>query len=318
MRKHKLLGATLLAALFGLANVSVASDVINMIIPASPGGGTDALFRAIARYAEPHLGATLVVQNAGGAGGTIGVGQLARAKPDGRTMAGVWMGPITVAPHTVDATYGLDDYIPVIQLDAAPYVMCVRNEFPANTGKELLDTLKSKPEHYTFGTDGVAGPGQLAAERVFQAFGVKARDIPYRGAGEIMPALLGKVVDVYVGSVPPAAGLAKKGDIKCLLATGADPVKALPRATTLTELGIPEKETLLWHGLIVPAGTPDAEVERIADAFEQAANTPEMTRFFETAGVEKKILRREAFSQHIRKEYAELGDLVKSLGLKKQ
>ncbi|MCD0501610.1 tripartite tricarboxylate transporter substrate binding protein [Bordetella petrii] len=318
MRKHKLLGAALFAALTGLANVSAASDVVKMIIPTAPGGGTDSLFRAIARYAEPYLDATLVVQNAGGAGGAIGVGQLARAKPDGLTMAGVWMGPITVAPHSIDTTYGLDDYIPVIQLDAAPYVLCVRSDFPANNGKELLDQLKAKPGHYTFGTDGVAGPGQLAAERVFQAFGVKARDIPYRGAGETMPALLGKVVDIYVGSVPPAAGLDKKGDIKCLLATGADPVKALPRATTLTELGIPEKETLLWHGIVVPAGTPDAAVERIADAFEKAADSPEMAKFFETAGVEKKILRRKEFTQHIRKEYAELGDLVKTLGLKKQ
>jgi len=308
----------LFAVAVGMGNASAADDVVKMIIPTAPGGGTDSLFRAIARYAEPNLDATIVVQNAGGAGGAIGVGQLARAKPDGLTMAGVWMGPITVAPHSISTTYGLDDYIPVIQLDAAPYVLCVRKDFPAKTGKALLDELKSKPGHYTFGTDGVAGPGQLAAERVFQAFGVKARDIPYRGAGETMPALLGSVVDIYVGSIPPAAAMEKQGDIKCLLATGADPVKALPQATTLTELGIPEKETLLWHGIVVPAGTPDAQVERIADAFEKAANSPEMAKFFETAGVEKKILRRKEFSEHVRKEYAELGALVKSLGLKKQ
>lgn len=315
MNKYKLLSAT---ALIAFAHVSVAKEVAKLIVPTAPGGGTDSLFRAIARYAEPHLNATLVVQNSGGAGGAIGVSQLTRAKPDGLTMAGVWMGPITVAPHTINTTYGLDDYIPVIQLDAAPYVLCVRANFPANNGKELLEELKSKPDTYTFGTDGVAGPGQLAAERVFQSFGVKARDIPYRGAGETMPALLGSVVDIYVGSIPPAAAMEKKGDIKCLLATGADPVKALPRATSLGELGIPEKETLLWHGIVVPAGTPDEAVDRIADAFDKAASSPEMAEFFETAGVEKKILRRKEFSEHIRKEYAELGNLVQSLGLKKQ
>ncbi|MCY1201316.1 MULTISPECIES: tripartite tricarboxylate transporter substrate binding protein [Achromobacter] len=318
MRKHKLLAAALFTAAMGVGNAALASDVVKMIIPTAPGGGTDSLFRAAARYAEPYLDATVVVQNAGGAGGAIGVGQLARAKPDGLTMAGVWMGPITVAPHSIPTTYGLNDYIPVIQLDAAPYVLCVRKDFPANNGKELLEQLKSKPGHYTFGTDGVAGPGQLAAERVFQAFGAKARDIPYRGAGESMTALMGKVVDIYVGSVPPAVAMVKAGDVKCLLATSAGPVAALPQATTLTTLGIPEKETLLWHGIVVPAGTPDATVEHIADAFEKAANSPEMAKFFETAGVEKKILRRKAFSDHISKEYAELGDLVKELGLQKQ
>lgn len=315
MNKYKLLGA---AVLMALAHTVAAKDVARLIVPTSPGGGTDSLFRAAAQYAEPYLDATLVVQNVGGAGGTIGVAQLARAKPDGLTMAGVWMGPITVAPHTIDTSYSLDDYIPVIQLDAAPYVLCVQPDFPANNGKQLLEELKSKPGHYTFGTDGVAGPAQLATARIFQSFDIKARDIPYRGAGETMPALLGGVIDIYVGSIPPAAAMEKKGDIKCLLATGAKPVKALPRATNLTELGIPEKETLLWHGIIVPAGTPDAAVQRIQDAFEKAANTPQMAKFFETAGVEKHILRRKEFTEHIRKEYAELGDLVKKLGLKPQ
>src|SRR5690606_34464908 len=212
--------------LIAWAGAAAGKDVARLIIPTAPGGGTDTLFRAIAKYAEPHLDATLVVQNAGGAGGAIGVSQLTRSKPDGLTMAGVWMGPITVAPHTIDTTYGLDDYIPVIQLDSAPYVLGVRPDFPANNGKELLDALKSKPDAYTFGTDGVAGPGQLAAERVFQSFGIKARDIPYRGAGETMPALLGGVVDIYVGSVPPAVTMEKAGTAKCLLATSAKPVAA--------------------------------------------------------------------------------------------
>lgn len=313
--KYKLLAASLLLS---MASSVSANQVVKMIIPTGAGGGTDSLFRALAKHAEPHLDATIVVHNVGGAGGTIGIGQLARSQPDGLTIAGVWMGPITVAPHTVKTTYSQDDYVPVIYVDEAPYVLCVRSDFPAENGKELLEKLKAKPGEYTYGTDGVAGPGQLAAERVFQTFGVKARDIPYRGAGETMPALLGKVIDIYVGSVPIAASMEKAGSVKCLLATGAKPVNSLPRATTLTELGIPEKETLLWHGIVAPAGTPADVVERIADAFEKAASTPEMTTFFETAGVEKRILRGQAFKDQITNEYEALGQLVKDLDLKPQ
>lgn len=313
MKKYKFAAAALLMA---MAQASAAKDVVTLIVPTGPGGGTDTLFRAIARYAEPYLDATIVVQNVGGAGGTIGVAQLTRANPDGRTMAGVFMGPITTSPHTIKTSYTMEDYIPVIYLDSAPYVMCVRPDFPADTGKEFLDVLKASPGKYTYGTDGVAGPAQLASERIFREFGIKARDIPYRGAGETMPALLGGVIDIYVGSVPPGVAMEKAGDAKCLLATSAKKTAALPKAASLGELGIPDKELLLWHGLIVPAGTPDDAVQRIQEAFAKAAESPEMAKFFETAGVEKTILRREEFTRHVQQEYEALGRLVKELGLK--
>ncbi len=313
MNKYQLLGASLI---LGFAQISVAQEVTTLIIPTGPGGGTDTLFRAIARYAEPHLNSTIVIRNAGGAGGSIGVTQLTRAKPNGYTLAGVWMGPITTAPHTIKTSYTLKDYIPVLYVDSAPYVMCVRPDFPAKTGKEFLDVLKANPNKYTYGTDGVAGPAQLASELIFKQYGIKARDIPYRGAGETMPAMLGGVVDIYVGSVPPAVTMEKAGTAKCLLVTSAKKSAALPNATSLGELGMADKELLLWHGLIAPPGTPPEVIRKIQDAFEKAVNAPEMEAFFKTAGVEKSILKGDAFSEHIKNEYEKLGKLIKELGLK--
>lgn len=311
--KYKLLVASMI---LGLTQTSIAQDVTTLIIPTGPGGGTDTLFRAIARYAEPHLKSTIVIRNAGGAGGSIGVTQLTRAKPDGTTLAGIWMGPITTAPHTIKTSYTLKDYIPVLYIDSAPYVMCVRPDFPAKTGKEFLDVLKANPNKYTYGTDGVAGPAQLASELIFREYGIKARDIPYRGAGETMPAMLGGVVDIYVGSVPPGVTMEKAGTAKCLLITSAKKSASLPNATSLGELNMADKELLLWHGLIAPPGTPPEVVRKIQDAFEKAVNAPEMEEFFKTAGVEKSILKGEAFADHIKKEYEKLGKLIKELGLK--
>lgn len=313
MKKQKIIAVAFMLA---LAQASVAQEVTTLIIPTGPGGGTDTLFRALARYAEPHLKSNIVVQNAGGAGGTIGVAQLTRAKPDGRTLAGVWMGPITTTPHTIKTSYSLNDYVPVIYIDSAPYVMCVRPDFPAKNGKEFLDELKANPDKYTYGTDGVAGPAQLASELIFRDYGVKARDIPYRGAGETMPAMLGGVVDIYVGSVPPAVAMEKAGTAKCLLLTSANKSAALPNATSLAELGMPQNELLLWHGLIAPAGTPADVLKNIQDAFEKAADSPEMAEFFKTAGVEKTILKGDQFTAHVKQEYEKLGQLIKSLGLK--
>lgn len=312
IKKYKFLAASLLLA---FAQISLANDVTTLIIPTGPGGGTDTLFRTIARYAEPHLKSTIVVKNAGGAGGSIGVTQLTRANPDGNTLAGVWMGPITTVPHTIKVSYTLKDYIPVLFVDSAPYVMCVRPDFPAQTGKEFLDRLKENPNKYSYGTDGVAGPAQLASELIFREYGIKARDIPYRGAGETMPALLGGVIDIYVGSVPPAVAMEKAGTAKCLLVTSAKKSMSLPKATSLDALGMADKELLLWHGLIAPPGTPPAVILKIQDAFEKAVNTPEIVEFFKTAGVEKSILKSDAFAAHIEKEYEKLGKLIKELGL---
>jgi len=312
MKKYKFLGASLL---FTLAHIAAANDVTTVIIPTGPGGGTDTLFRTIARYAEPYLKSTIVVKNAGGAGGSIGVTQLTRANPDGKTLAGVWMGPITTIPHTIKTTYTTSDYIPILIIDSAPYVMCVRPDFPAKNGKELLDLLKANPNKYNYGTDGVAGPAQLASELIFRAYGVKARDIPYRGAGETMPALLGGVVDIYVGSVPPAVSMEKAGTAKCLLVTSAKKSASLPQATSLEELGMADKELLLWHGLIAPQGTPKEVILKIQTAFEQAVNTPEVLEFFKVAGVEKTILKGDALDEHIKKEYEKLGKLIAELGL---
>ena len=293
----------------------IAADVIKLIVPTGPGGGTDVFFRIIARDAEPLLGASIVVQNAGGAGGTIGVSQVVRSAPDGMTIGGVFMGPITVAPHTVKTPYKMDDYIAVIQLTSAPYVLCVRPDFPAIDGKSFIEELRRNPGKYTYGTDGVAGPGQLATERVFKAMKIKALDVPFKGAGETVPALLSGTIDIYTGSVPPGVNFEKTGRGKCLLATSADRIPALPNAISLRELGIPQEETMLWRGVVVPKGTPPERVLKLQRAFEQAAGSPATKKFIEEAGEQIVIVTGTALSERIRREYEELGKLVLSLGL---
>ena len=304
------------AAAFLLSTATAfAADVIKLVVPTGAGGGTDVFFRMIARDAEPLLDATIVIQNVGGAGGTIGVSQVVRSAPDGLTIGGVFMGPITVAPHTVKGTYKMDDYIPVIQLTSAPYVLCVRPDFPASDGKSFIEELRRNPGKYTYGTDGVAGPGQLATERVFKAMNIKAVDVPFKGSGETVPALLSGTIDIYSGSVPPGVNFEKTGRGKCLLSTSADRVPALPNAISLRELGIPQEETMLWRGVVVPKGTPPERVARLQKAFEQAAASAATRKFVEDAGEQIVIVTGPALRERIRREYEALGKLVISLGL---
>ncbi|MDQ6917204.1 MAG: tripartite tricarboxylate transporter substrate binding protein [Pseudomonadota bacterium] len=301
-----------------LATSPAFAEPIKLIVPTAPGGGTDGFFRILAKEVQPYLKDPIVVVNVPGAGGTIGVAQLVHSPPDGQTLAAVWLGPVTVSPHTMKVPYTPTDYIPVIQLTSAPYVFCVHPDFPASEGKSFIEALRKDPDKYTYGDDGAGGPGQLAAERIFRAMKVKARDIPFKGAGETVTAFLGGHIDIYVGSVPPVLQHAQAGKAKCVLLSSADPVASLPSATGLRDLGIADEETILWRAVLAPKGTPPAKIVELEAAFEKGGNSAATRKFLDDAGEQLLIRKGAALRQYIDREYAALGALVKALNLSPQ
>ncbi|HZQ63108.1 MAG TPA: tripartite tricarboxylate transporter substrate binding protein [Casimicrobiaceae bacterium] len=308
------------AAALALAVVSasaLAAEALKLIIPTAPGGGTDGYFRVLAKEAEPYVKEPIVVMNVPGAGGTIGVAQMVRST-DGQTLAAVWLGPVTVTPNTMKVPYAPTDYIPVIQVSSAPYVLCVHPDFPANDGKGLIAELKKKPDKYTYGNDGAGGPGQLATARILKATGASARDVPFKGAGETLTSFLGKHVDIYVGSIPPILQHMQSGRAKCLLVTSAERVAALPNVMALKDLGIPQEETILWRALLAPKNTPADRVKQLEVAFEKAANSPAARKFLEDAGEQTEIRKGAALRQYIDAEYEAMGRMAKALNLSPQ
>jgi tripartite-type tricarboxylate transporter receptor subunit TctC len=312
--------APLLAALFACAvsGAALGAEALRLIIPTPPGGGTDGYFRVLAKEAEPLLGEPVVILNVPGAGGTIGVAQLVRAAPDGQTVAGVWLGPITVSPHTMKVPYAPNDYVPVLQVSSAPYVLCVHPDFPANDGKGLIEELKKHPDQYTYGNDGAGGPGHLGTARILKATGASARDIPFKGAGETLTNFLGRHVDIYVGSIPPILQHAQAGNAKCLLVTSAERVPALPNASSLKDIGIPREETILWRALIAPKGTPAERIAKLETAFEQAAMSPAARKFLDDAGEQTHIRKGAELRRYIDTEFEAMGGIAKALNLAPQ
>jgi tripartite-type tricarboxylate transporter receptor subunit TctC len=300
------------------ASLAIAADVIKIIVPAPAGGGTDGFFRVIAREAEPFLGGPVAVVNVGGAGGTMGITQMARAKPDGLTLAAVWSSPVTAAPHTMKSASTPDDYLPVIQVSTAPYVFCVASAFPANDGRGMIDELKKNPAKYTYGNDGVGGTGQLAAERIFRALGVSVRDVPFKGAGETLINFLGGHVDIYVGSISPVMPHVKAGKSKCLLLSSADRVPSLPAASGLRDLGIAGEETLLWRAILAPKGTSPERLAIIENAFEKAVQTPASRKFIDEAGEQVMVRKGAELRSMVSKEYSALGRVVQVLKIGEQ
>ncbi len=304
-----------LTVLVAAAAFAAQADVLKVIVPTPPGGGTDGFFRVLVKEAEPHLNEQIIINNVAGAGGTIGVAQLVRSTPDGQTVAGVWLGPITVAPNTTKVPYSPNDYVPVIQMSSAPYVMCVHPEFPATDGGALIAEIKKNADKYTYGHDGAGGPGHLGTARILRALHASARDIPFKGAGDTLTAFLGKHIDIYVGSIPPIREHERSGKAKCLLVTSADRIAALPNAWALRDLGIPNEETILWRALITPKGTPAARIAKLESAFEKAANSPTARKFLEDAGEQVAIKKGVALRKAIDDEYAAMGIVAKSLNL---
>jgi tripartite-type tricarboxylate transporter receptor subunit TctC len=310
----KSLRALVGAALGLVSAVAIAADTLKVIVPTAPGGGTDGYFRVLVREAEPLLGESVIIVNVPGAGGTIGVAQMVRAT-DNQTVAAVWLGPITVTPNTMKVPYAPSDYIPVVQVSSAPYIVCVHPDFPANDGAGLIAELKKNPDKYTYGNDGLGGPGHLGMARILGATGGSARDIPFKGAGETLQNFLGKHVDIYVGSIPPILQYVQQGKAKCLLVTSAERVAAMPQAAGLKDLGIPQDETILWRALIAPKSMPPERVAKIEAAFEKAANAPASRKFLEDAGEQVEIRKGKALRDYIDREYAAMGAVAKTLKL---
>ncbi len=320
MKLSKLSAATIIALSIPLIASAQQFPVkpITVIIPASPGGGTDTFGRKIAEEAQNLLNQPLIVENRGGGSGTIGLGQVTRAKPDGYTVGFVWNSPLTSVPHSLNVPYKNTDYSALMSIGFSSYVICAAPNFPANNGKELIELIRANPEKYTIGNDGVGGTMQLASERIFSKAGVKVRQIPFKGAGDTAKNFLGGHIDLYGGSITAIQPHVNAGKAKCLLLTSAEKNSALPQASSLTDIGMPGEETVLWWGLVVPADTPQAIKDQLETTFMKAASTASMKEAMAKQGAVNRPRGAVDTNKLIASEYAALEQVAKSIGLEKK
>lgn len=311
------LACLLLAGVPVAAQEKYPSRPIELIVHYAPGGGTDIIMRQFAQIIEPMLGQKILVVNRPGGGGILGVAAVTQAKPDGYTLGGVANAPLTMVPHIQPAPYTLTDYVPISLLDTVPTVMCVKADFPANNGRELLEHLRGNPGKYTYGNDGVGAIIQLSFERIFLKSGVKARPVPFGGAGETLKNYLGGHVDMCGGAVTTILLYVKEGTTKCLLLTSPDRVASLPQASGLTELGIPETATLTWHGVIAPKGIPPDRLALLEQTFQQAARSPKIREYMESRDLKIVASSGQEFRKLIDAEYVAMGQIIKAIGLGK-
>jgi tripartite-type tricarboxylate transporter receptor subunit TctC len=289
---------------------------VELVVPAGPGSSTDTIMRSLAQVAAPLLGQPIVILNKPGASGTIGVGYVTRSKADGYTIGGVPSGAITMAPHVAAPGFAASDYRIVAMITQAAGVLCVHPDFPAGNAAEFLGELRSNPDKYTYGSDGVGAFVQFSTARIFEPEGIHQRIIPYSGADQTLAAFMSETIDIYGGAIATIAPVVADGKAKCLLLTTARRYAALPDVESLSDVNMPQAQTLLWRAVIAPRDLPQDRFEKLREVFTKAAMSREFKAMAERRGEEVWTVSADDAARFVADEYVEMEQVARQLHLK--
>jgi tripartite-type tricarboxylate transporter receptor subunit TctC len=321
MRASKAAGlAALLAAAIAAAQ-PFPDKPVRMIVPLPPGTASDFLARTLGQTLSDAYKQQVVVDNRPGAGGLIGSGIVAKATPDGYTLA------MVAPPHLVGPLLQsnppyrpLDDFAAVIEVASLPNIVVVAASVPAKNVQELIALIKSKPGQFNFGSAGIGTAAHLGAEILNRAGGLKAVHIPFKLIPDVLTEMSAGRVH-YVVFTAPAALTLLRGDAKlrAIAVTGAKRSAAFPDLPTVAEAGLPEAVSDVWFGIIAPASTPRRIVAQLNADIVKILRVPETKEKFARQGAElADDTTPEGFSKLLKSEYVRYQKLIKDAGLKQQ
>ncbi len=276
---------------------------VSLLVPFPPGGSSDAIARTLGAKLQESLGGSFVVDNRGGAGGTIGTAAAKRSAPDGYTVLVTSLGPLVIGPHLLknvgyDPTKELDYITVAVQ---APNVLVVPAASPHKTLADVLTLLKAEPGKMSFASSGNGSSDHITAELFWQQTGTSGMHIPYKGGGPVMTDLLGNQVDASFMNINTALPQIKAGKLRALGITSAKRSPVLPDVPTTDELGIKGLQVYSWQGVAAPKGlpadikaklhgaivaalnAPDVKPKLLEQGFEIVANTPQQFTTFQAA-----------------------------------
>ena len=296
------------------------SRPITLIVPYAAGGGNDVMARGVAIPMSKTLGQNIVIENHGGAGGSIGTRQVATAAPDGYTLGLGGTGTLAIDP-TLYAKAGYDprkDFAPVGMIATNPMIVVVNPSLPAKNVQELIALAKAAPGKLNYASAGTGSGIHLGTVLFAQAAGIEITHVPYRGTGPALTDLLGGHVTLYFSSLPSAVGLVKDGKLRALAVTGSKRSPAFPDVPTVAEQGLPGFEAVLHYGIIAPAGTPRPIVAKLNAALREALDDPTLSSRFAAEGAEPLSTTPEEYAADIDREETKWSALVKASGAKVQ
>jgi tripartite-type tricarboxylate transporter receptor subunit TctC len=267
-----------LAAPWAAAQGNWPTRPVTFIVPFAAGGTTDIVARLVGAKLQQMWGQPVVIEDRPGAGGNIGAGVVAKAQPDGYTLLVPSGSILTVNPH-IYKDMGFDpqkDLLPITNLASGPMIVVVNPSVPAKNLKELIALAKKEPGQLNFGSAGIGSQVHMAGEGFADAAGIDIKHIPYKGEALGLNDLMGGQVQLMVGNIAAASGFVKSGKLRALAVTSKDRSPMMPDVPSADEAGLPGFESVGWFGLMAPAGTPRAIIDKVQADAAKALQDPEV------------------------------------------
>ena len=294
------------------------SRKITLVVPYPPGGGVDAMARVMAQKLSEAFNQQVIVENRGGAGGTVGTRFVARAEPDGYTLLLGHTGTISINP-SLYPKLDIDprrDFAPIGLVASMPVALLANPSFPDKTVADVIAYAKKEPGKLNVGTSAMGTGGYMAAEAFKAEADVNVAIIPYKGTAPVMTDLIGGQMPVAFGVLPPALGNIKAGTLRAIAVSSKKRFSLLPDVPTFDESGMPGFEAVLHYGLLAPHGTPPAIVEKLSAEVRKAVADPEVQKRIHFEGGDPLTSSAAEYAADIDKEEKKWGGLVHKLGLK--
>ena len=287
-----------------------------LLVGSAPGGGTDAMARAVADRLGPLLKQSVVVENRPGASNTLAVDITAKST-DGHTLV---MGVSTahaIAPHLLKLGYDSNkDLVPVAYVGAVPNVLVVGNSLPANSVQELVALARKEPGRINFASSGTGSTQHIAAEMFKDAAGIELTHVPYKGSAAALVDLVSGQVQMSFDTMPSVIGQIKAGKLRALGVTSPRRNAQLPQVPTLAEAGLPGVEIGAWYGIYMPAATPRAVQARVHDEVNKVLAMPETRTRLEAVGAELQPMGQAEFIALHNAEYQRFGEIIRKNHIK--
>lgn len=312
---HKRIALLLFAALVGSCTVTTSAQTypaktVRVVVPYAPGGGIDLMARIVSQRLQENLAQPFIVDNRPGAGGVVGSELVATARPDGYTLIAV---PIS---HAANASLRklsfdpLNDFAPIVHLASAPNVVLVHPSLPVKTIGELTRLARRHAGQLSYASSGIGSSTHLAAELFKMLAKIDLLHVPYKGGGPALTDLLGGQVSMYIGSLPASLPHLRSRKLKGLAVTSAARANALPDVPTVIEAGIAGYEYVGWYGLLAPAGTPAAVIERLNVETNKILRQSAVVEKLATDGAQPVGGTPAQFADHIRNEISKWARVV--------
>jgi tripartite-type tricarboxylate transporter receptor subunit TctC len=295
------------------------SKVITIIVPFAAGGPSDTIARLTAQSMGAILKTQLIVENVGGAGGTLGAARLTQAKPDGYTLLVHHIGHATAPALYRKLPYdAIRDFDPVGLINDGAMALVARKDFPAKNLKELLAYVKANKDKVNMANAGIGSASHLCGMLFMSAINTDFTTIPYKGTGPAMNDLLGGQVDFMCDQTTNNASQIKAGRINAYGITTAKRVAALPDIPTMSEAGMPNFTVSVWHAMYAPKGTPQPIIDKLSKALQGALKDPNLKQRFADLGSEpvaQNLATPDALRAHLKAEIDKWGPIIKKAGV---